>query len=53
MAVAFIGLIAGAGILWAMFGTSRISITEADIQAPLNRELPMTIKELTIERVAI
>ena len=53
IAIAFVGLVAGAGVLWAMFGTSRISITESDIQAPLNQKLPMTVKELTIERVAV
>jgi len=51
--IVFLGIVAGAGILWAVFGTSRISIAESDIQALLARQLPKTVNEVTIERVAV
>ena len=53
IAIAVIGLIAGAGALWAVFGTSRFSSAEFEIQEGLNQKLPMTAKEVTIERAAV
>jgi hypothetical protein len=35
------------------FGTSRLTFSESEIQARLNQQLPKTVKEVTIERVAV
>ena len=53
IAVAFVGVLATAGILSFMFGTSKLAFSEADIQARLNRQLPRTVRDVTIERVAV
>ncbi len=50
---AFLALVVAAGVLCTLFGINRISLTESEIQAPLNRQLPKTIERLTIERVEI
>ena len=51
--VAFVGVLSTAGLLFFMFGTSRLTFSESDIQARLNQQLPKTVKEVTIERVAV
>jgi hypothetical protein len=47
------GVLATAGLLWSLFGTSRLVYTEPELQARLNRELPRTVRDVTIERVAV
>ena len=51
--VAVVGVLAAGGLLFAMIGTSRLVFTEPEIQARLNQQLPRTIREVTIERVAV
>ena len=51
--VACVGLLSIAGLVWATFGTSKISFTESTIQTRLNQQLPRTVREVTIERVAV
>jgi hypothetical protein len=51
--VALVGLLATAGLLWAMFGTSKLVFAESELQARLNQQLPRTIRDITIERVAV
>jgi hypothetical protein len=53
IAVAVVGVLAIAGLLWTMFGTSKLVFTEAELQARLNQQLPRTVREVTIERVAV
>jgi hypothetical protein len=53
IAVAVVGVLSIAGLLWTMFGTSKLVFTEADLQARLNQQLPRTVREVTIERVAV
>jgi Protein of unknown function (DUF1439) len=50
--VALAGLLSAAGLLFFTFGTSRLTFTEAEIQARLNDRLPRTVRDVTIERVA-
>jgi hypothetical protein len=50
---AFLALVAAAGVLCALFGINRISLSESDIQTPLNQQLPKTVERLTIERVEV
>jgi Protein of unknown function (DUF1439) len=50
---AFLALVAAAGVFCALFGINRISLTESDIQTPLNQQLPKTVERLTIERVEV
>jgi Protein of unknown function (DUF1439) len=51
--LAFLALVAAAGVLCTLFGINRISLTASDIQTPLNQQLPKTIDRLTIERVEV
>jgi hypothetical protein len=51
--LACIGVLAAAGLLWAMFGTSKVAFTESELQARLNQQLPRTVRDVTIERVAV
>jgi hypothetical protein len=53
IAVAVVGVLSIAGLLWTMFGTSKIVFTEAELQARLNQQLPRTVRDVTIERVAV
>jgi hypothetical protein len=51
--LAFLALVAAAGVLCALFGINRISLSESDIQTPLNQQLPKTVERLTIELVEV
>src|SRR4051794_34969656 len=51
--VAVVGVLSIAGLLWSMFGTSKLVFAESDIQTRLNQQLPRTIREVTIERVTV
>jgi hypothetical protein len=51
--VAFVGVLSTAGLLFFMFGTSKLTFSESEIQARLNQQLPRTVREVTIERVAV
>jgi hypothetical protein len=51
--VAVVGVLSIAGLLWTMFGPSKIVFTEAELQARLNQQLPRTVRDVTIERVAV
>jgi hypothetical protein len=51
--VALVGMLAAAGLLWSMFGTSKLVFAETDLQARLNQQLPKTVRDVTIERVAV
>jgi len=51
--IAFLALVAAAGVLCTLFGIDRISLAESDIQTPLNQQLPKTVERLTIERVDV
>jgi hypothetical protein len=51
--VAVVTVAALAGLLWSLLGTSRLAFTEPDIQARLNKELPKTVKDVTVERVTV
>jgi uncharacterized protein DUF1439 len=53
IAVAVVGVLSIVGLLWSVFGTSKLVFTEADLQARLNQQLPRTVREVTIERVAV
>lgn len=51
--VTFVGVLSIAGLLFFMFGTNRFTFSQSDIQGRLNQQLPKTVKEMTIERVAV
>jgi hypothetical protein len=51
--VACVGALAAAGLLWSMFGTSKLVFTESDLQTRLNQQLPKTIWDVTIERMVV
>jgi hypothetical protein len=51
--LALVGVLSAAGLFWTMFGTSVLVFTETEIQSQLNQQLPKTVRELTIERVAV
>jgi hypothetical protein len=48
--VALVGLLSAAGLLWSMFGSDRVTFTEAELQSRLNQQLPRTVRDVTIER---
>ena len=51
--VALVGVLSIAGLLSTVFRTSRLVLAESDLQARLNQQLPKTVKDVTIERVAV
>src|SRR5262245_13284612 len=51
--VAVVGVLSVAGLLWATFGTHKLTFTQSDIQGRLNQQLPRTVREVTIGRVAV
>jgi hypothetical protein len=51
--VAILGAVAIAGALWSAFGTSRVVLTDAQLQERINRQLPHEVKGVTIERVTV
>ena len=51
--VAFLGVLSTAGLLFFTFGTSKLTFSESDLQTRLNRQLPRTVREVTIDRVAV
>ena len=51
--VACVGVLAAAGLVWAMFGSGKLTFAESELQARLNQQLPRTVREVTIERVAV
>jgi hypothetical protein len=50
---AFVVVLSIAGMFWTMSGTHRLVFSESDIQTRLSQQLPKTIREVTIERVAV
>jgi Protein of unknown function (DUF1439) len=53
IAVALVGLLSAAGLLWSMFGSDRLTFTAAELQSRLNQQLPRTARDVTIERVDV
>jgi hypothetical protein len=51
--VAFVAVLSTVGLFMTMSGNRKLVFTESDIQAHLNQQLPKTIREATIERVAV
>jgi hypothetical protein len=47
------GLLSLGGLLWSMFGTNQLVFTQSEIQERLNRQLPRTVRDVTIERVLV
>jgi len=39
--------------LWSAFGTSRVALGQAELQARINKVLPKTAKDVTVERTTI
>jgi hypothetical protein len=50
--VALVGVLAAGGLLFSAFRTSKLVFTESEIQERLNRQLPKTVRGVTVERVA-
>jgi hypothetical protein len=53
IALALTGALAAAGLLYSMVGTTKLVLTEPQLQARLNQQLPKTVRDVTIERVAV
>ena len=51
--LSLLGLVGILGALWSAFGTSRIALGQADLQARIDKILPKTAKDVTVERVTI
>jgi hypothetical protein len=49
--VSLAGLLSTAGLLFFMFGTSKLTLSEAEVQERLNNKLPRTVRDMTIERM--
>jgi len=49
--VALVAVLATAGLFWSVFRTSRLVFTESELQERLNRQLPKTVRGVTVERV--
>ena len=49
--IALAGLLSTAGLLFFMFGTSKLTFSEAEVQERLNNKLPRTVRDMTIERM--
>jgi hypothetical protein len=50
--VTLVGVLATGGLFLSVFKTSKLVFTEAEIQERLNRQLPKTVRGVTVERVA-
>src|SRR3984957_21079650 len=50
--VALAGVLAAGGLFFSAFRTSKLAFTEPEIQERLNRQLPKTVRGVTVERVA-
>jgi len=48
-----LGIVALAGALWGVFGVGRVVLSEAELQARANRQLPREVHGVTIERVTV
>jgi hypothetical protein len=48
-----LGLAGILAALWSAFGTSRVALGQADLQARINEVLPKTAKDVTVERATI
>src|SRR5262245_14679729 len=48
-----LGLIGILGTLWSAFGTTRVVLDQRDLQARIDKILPKTAKDITVERVTI
>ena len=48
-----LGLVGILGALSSAFGTSRITLGQADVQARIDKVLPKTAKDITVERVTV
>lgn len=51
--VTVVGVLSLAGLLLATFGIHKLTFTQSQIQSRLNQQLPRTVREITIERVAV
>ena len=51
--VALLGVLSTAGLLFFTFGTNKLTFSESDLKTRLNRQLPRTVREVTIDRVAV
>jgi hypothetical protein len=51
--VALVGVLSIGGMLWGMFGTSKVVFSESELQTRLNQQLPRTAKDVTIARVVV
>jgi hypothetical protein len=49
--VALAGVLAAGGLFFSAFRTSKLAFTEPEIQERLNRQLPKTVRGVTVERV--
>jgi hypothetical protein len=49
--VALVGILAAGGLFFSVFRTSKLVFTEPEIQERLNRQLPKTVRGVTVERV--
>jgi hypothetical protein len=48
-----LGLAGVLAVLWSAVGTSRVALGQADLQARIDRMLPKTAKDITVERVTV
>ena len=48
-----LGLAGVLAVLWSAVGTSRVALGQADLQARIDRMLPKTVKDITVERVTV
>jgi|HubBroStandDraft_6_1064221.scaffolds.fasta_scaffold522478_2 hypothetical protein len=53
IAAAVLGAAAIAGALWSAFGTSKVVLTDAQLQERINRQLPHEVKGVMIERATV
>jgi hypothetical protein len=53
IALAIVGVLALAGVLWSAYGPTKIVLTGPQIQERINRALPREFKGLTVDRASV
>jgi hypothetical protein len=48
-----LGLAGILGAVWSAFGTTRVALGQADLQARIDKVLPKTAKDITVQRVTV
>jgi hypothetical protein len=51
--LALLGVVGVVGALWSAFGTTRVVLGQAELQSRIDKVLPKTAKDVTVQQVTI